>query len=159
MIRDHRMHLHVEKMSQMSQIELDAIGGSRWLDVVKIGDMLQSLLFNCIHFDHNPKQKWWTASTDRVLAFLILVDGKRNAVVVVVRNFCIDFIFARSIRHMLSHQIKQFTYWFLLLVDCYSAAFLQKPFRHIKQCTTVSGIIQSYSTVSVIQSYPTVSVA
>lgn len=75
------------RKDELDELELDAIGAlykavGGWLDVVfKTGDMLQFLLSNCTHYDHDPRQSWWAASTDRVLV-LIPVDSKRNEVVV-----------------------------------------------------------------------------
>ena len=75
------------RKDELDELELDAIGAlykavGGWLYVVvKTGDMLQFLLSNCIHYDHDPRQSWWAASTYRVLV-LIPVDSKRSEVVV-----------------------------------------------------------------------------
>ena len=76
------------RKDELNELELDAIGAlykavGGWLlyVVVIIGEMLQFLLSNCNHYDHDPRQSWWAASTYRVLV-LIPVDSKRNEVVV-----------------------------------------------------------------------------
>ena len=75
------------RKDELNELELDAIGAfykaiGGWLYVEVItGEMLQFLLSNCNHYDHDPRQSWWAASTYRVLV-LIPVDSKRNEVVV-----------------------------------------------------------------------------